>query len=452
MRMWERAAIKRGRETGLSRLEAVADNLGDFVQNIDVVMRLQRWTAIFSLALIAATFRLWIPQTVFPQVPAFALLCDAPVWCDWILLGCLIVGLLFFAMGRSGYSNISGCLLVLVSLCALVCLDQHRLQPWAYQLWLFTVIWLCCGIHVRLTWMRWLMISIYFYSALGKFDFEFLHTVGQQMLGAMIKCFGRDLPEIPSWQRLVLVATFPLAELVIAIGLAWPKGRRAAGMCAICLHLTLIWILGPLGLNHRLGVLLWNAQFAVQSYLLFVVRSVPIAQCGIDPQAIAPKYFNRLKGCAQTSCIVMIAIVIVMPITERFGIWDHWPSWALYAPHSSRARVEVAAPSIHRLPTDLVALMKKPTTEEEEMLEWVVVPIDAWSLQSLDTPIYPQARFQLGVAKTIASVVDADGQVRVTVLGSANRFTGRRESEVFEEHSQLAKAGKNYWFSDAPRR
>ncbi len=430
----------------------VADNLGVIMQDIDVAKRLQRWTAIISLALLAATYRLWIPQTVFPQVPAFALLCDAPVWCDWILLGCLIAGLLFVAMGRTGYLHSCGCVFILVSLCALVCLDQHRLQPWAYQLWLFTTIWLGCGFHVGLTWMRWLMVSIYFYSALGKFDFEFLHTVGQQMLGAMATWFGRDLTEIPGWLRLVVVATFPMAELVVAAGLVWPKTRRLAGLFAICLHLTLIGVLGPLGLNHRMGVLLWNAQFAVQVYLLFVAKRMPLVNGDMVKPTAAPKFFVWLSGCVQSSCIAIIATVIVLPITERFGVWDHWPSWALYAPHSSRARVEVDAPSLHRLPADLVALMKKPILEDEGMLEWVLVPIDAWSLQSLDTPIYPQARFQLGVAKKIASAVDSEGQVRVTILGMANRFTGRRQTEVFDGAAQLEKTGADLWFNSRPRK
>ena len=141
-----------------------------------------------------------------------------------------------------------------------------------------------------------------------------------------------------------------------------------------------------------------------------------------------------------------------MPCTERFGIWDHWPSWALYAPHSSRVVVEVAAPSVRRLPADLVALINRPTPEADEMPVWVSIPIDAWSLQSLDTPIYPQSRFQLGVAQQVASVVDSEFQLRVTVLGTASRFSGRRQSTILEGNLEIANAGGNYWFNTIPRR
>ena len=422
------------------------------MHDFEVAQRLQRWTAVSCLVLIAATWRLWIPQTVFPQVPAFAILCTAPMWLDWICLGCLVTGLIVLAAGRSGILNTSGCLLVLGSLLVFFFLDQHRFQPWAYELWLFTAIWLCCGVSYRLKWMSWLLVSIYFYSALGKLDFEFLHTVGQQMLGAMANLVGQDSSSMSAARKLVLVAIFPVIELAIAVGLAMPSSRRVAGIFAIGLHLTLILILGPLGLNHRLGVLIWNAQFVGQAYFLFVVKRISVPDSEIAQRQLEPKLEGSRGGCLQTLCGALVGLVIVMPGTERFGIWDHWPSWALYAPHSSRVVVEVAAPSVRRLPTELVALLNRPSTEPDEMPVWVSIPMDAWSLQSLHTPIYPQSRFQLGVARQIASVIDSEFAIRVTVLGTAGRFTGRRQSTILDGNSEISKAGGIYWFNTIPRR
>jgi len=318
-------------------------------------------------------------------------------------------------------------------------------------LWLFAAIRLCCGANLGLRLMRWLMISIYCYSALGKFDFEFLHSVGQQMLGALAKLLGQDLSAMPNWLRLGLVAAFPLCEFAIAIGLAMPKSRRVFGFFAIGLHLSLILVLGPFGLGHRLGVLLWNIQFAVQAYFLFVVR-----QCACDgeilsEQLVAPEGRKHTFSPGHCIGLALIAMVIVMPITERFGIWDHWPSWALYAPHSSRVRIEVAPSAIARLPAGLGVLIDKSTAEADELPDWVAVPIDAWSLSSLDTPIYPQSRFQLGVAKQIASEVSSEFQIRITLLGCANRFTGLRKSEVIEGTSKIVDAGAGFWFNTRPR-
>ncbi len=402
----------------------------------NVSRRLAAWTAISSLALMAATWRLWIPQAIYPQVPAFESLCTAPAWLDWLGLGGTLIGLIILALTGRRRAVQFGCASVLVSLLLLFSLDQHRFQPWAYELWLFCVIWLCCLDFDRLKLMRWLLISVYFYSACGKLDFEFLHTVGQQMLAVTLKTVGLDLQGLPPGFRLTLVATFPMFELATAFGLAWPRSRRLAGCLAMGLHLGLIVVLGPWGLNHRLGVLVWNAQVAMQVYWLFVSAQMQ------EPEQSSAAWPRRIAT-------TLIGAAIVLPSTERIGLWDHWPSWALYSPHSSRVFVEVASPALDRLPEDLRKLVNHPSATPDEISIWLAVPIDAWSLVTLDTPIYPQARFQLGVAEKIAT--DSNADVRVTVLGAASRFTGIRPSIAYEGTLELTRASKRYWFNHRPR-
>jgi hypothetical protein len=306
--------------------------------------------------------------------------------------------------------------------------------------------------------MRYLIIGIYFYSAVGKLDFEFLHSVGQQMLGVMSKWVGQDLSEISDASRIGLVAVFPFVELAIAVGLAWTKTRRVAGIFAIALHLVLIAILGPLGLSHRFGVLIWNGQFAIQAFLLFVVAQVtdsaPKANVKgtVSGNILTRRVSEGVTSLTRRVVIAMVVVVSVMPCTERFGIWDHWPSWALYAPHSSRVRVEVASPSVQRLPASLAALVT-PTVDGDDdgAMVWLPVPMDAWSLKTLHTPIYPQSRFQLGVARYIASEINSEFQVRIAILGAADRFTGQRKISILEGDEEIVKANQLFWLNTMPR-
>ena len=400
--------------------------------------RLAKWTAISSLALIAATWRLWTPQTVYPQVPVFESLCNAPAWLDWFGLAGAIVGLIALSLASRQRVIQIGCATVVVSLLLLFSLDQHRFQPWAYELWLFCVVWLCCRDQARLSLMRWLLISIYFYSAIGKLDFEFLHTVGQQMLAVVVNGIGLDLRDFSPGIRLAMVAGFPFLELATAVALAWPRTRRIAGWVAIGVHVGLIVILGPFGLNHRLGVLVWNLQVAVQAYWLFV-----------SSQATEPD--NSPSAWPQWFATAIVAAAITLPSTERLGLWDHWPSWALYAPHSSRVYVEVAGPAVDRLPNELRQLVKETPIDPNEIVIWLAVPIDLWSLQSLDTPIYPQARFQLGVAEMLASDMKAGFGIRVTVRGLASRLSGARRMTVYNGAAELASVSERFWINQHPR-
>jgi hypothetical protein len=421
------------------------------MQETTIAIQMHRWTSMCALALIAVTYKLWLPQTVFPQVPVFEILCSSPSLVDWIGLGCMIAGLVASTIWPSSRIRSVAGFLILASLVTLISLDQHRFQPWAYQLGLFTTIWLCCcNIPLRLNLMRYLIVGIYFYSAAGKLDFEFMHSVGQQMLGAMAKWTGHELSKVPESSRIAMVAIFPIIELAIAMGLLWPKSRRVAGVFAIGLHLILIAVLGPLGLNHRLGVLIWNGQFAVQAFLLFVVPQIGLRDRKLDlagPQQTSSCWKHYI---GERFCIALVAVVNVMPCSERFGVWDHWPSWALYAPHSSRVRVEVASPSVQHLPASLATLVNFSAIDEDAGV-WLQLPMDAWSLKTLDTPIYPQSRFQLGVARHIASEIKSDFQIRVTILGTADRFTGQRKMSTLEGDEQFDKASDLFWWNTMPR-
>jgi hypothetical protein len=417
-----------------------------------IVDKFQRWTAISCLALIAVTWRLWTPQTVFPQVPMFAWLCQAPAWLDWFSISWLLAGVVGLAISPSiaarqgryleSYSLTS----ILLSLLMLVSLDQHRLQPWAYELGIMCIVWR--GFRApakRIQWMQWILISIYFYSSFGKLDFEFLHTVGQQMLSALLGLLGLEATQLPASLRLMLATTFPLFELAIAGGLLFPRTRRIAGTLAIAMHLGLIATLGPLGLNHRPGVLVWNIQVAIQVYWLFVVKRE--LQPAAADAALSDNDSSTGEGLSKAFQVLtqlLLTLVLVLPLSERLGIWDHWASWALYAPHSSRIRVEIAPSAAHRLPPSLRNLLREESDSEHELLLWTPVPIEMWSLQTLDCPIYPQARFQLGVAEFLAHTIGESAPLRATLLGTASRFTGQREQIVLEGLPDISAAGSRF--------
>jgi hypothetical protein len=391
---------------------------------------------------------LWTPQNIYPQIPAFAALCSAPTWLDWTALSTLIFGLGLLVANRSPRYRSGGCGCVLLSLAMLICLDQHRLQAWAYQLLLFVTFWLLCESPTSLKWITRLIISVYCYSAIGKLDYEFLHTVGQQMTQAGSKWFFRDPATSPTSFSPWIVALIPIAELAIAAGLAWPRSRRVAGVFAIFMHLVLLMILGPLGLNHQAGVLIWNIQFLGQAVFLF--QWIPAAKLAtVVSHGNENAWYRTVGNCSVASIAIL---VMVLPCTERFGLWDHWPSWALYAPHSSRVRVEIASTRVEQLPKEFASLISPLDNTEASIAQWVAVPLDSWSLHTLKTPIYPQSRFQLGVARHLAQWVDAELEMRIIVLGPANRFTGQRSTVVLEGNSDIDKAGRAYWFNTVPRR
>lgn len=447
-----------------------------------IVAWLRRWTGCCGLLLLGGTYRLWIDGQDFPQVPFLEAWGACPTGVEWIAMAALCMSLAAMALDRGPGALFNG--IAFISAALLIGLDQQRLQPWMLQLLIFFLLFSLSERSRALGLLRFVVISIYAYSALGKLDFQFLHTVGLDLLQGVGGFAGIDTSRWSMTTRVQSAALFPIVELLIAVGLAVPRLRRIAGALACALHIGLVLLFSPLGLGHSAGVILWNVQFAFQAILLFVVVEKPFAakelrknNLGVskvaitlrrdDSQATQPSYFSadpkplevvedsqdasrRTPAFARLATLI-VGLTILLPLTERFGLWDHWPSWALYAPHSSRVEVQVASTALDRLPTQLRQLVDKASEKGVEQL-WYGVPLDRWCLQATTTPIYPQSRFQLGIARSLAEQMHSEFEIRIAVLGVANRFTGKRSVRYFEGETAITGAGELFWLNTAPRR
>jgi hypothetical protein len=350
--------------------------------------------------------------------------------------------------------------------------DQHRLQPWAYQFAALTVLFAIAKPAAMLTLARLLTIGIYFWSAVSKFDFQFVHTVGADIVTQLARFVGWDLAAATSPTLVHSLAMLPpLVELLVAglllAGLLpgfashrfashhfriGPIGSGQIGVgqigvgLAVAMHSVLLLVLGPVGLNHLPAVLLWNLYFIAQVLLLF-------RPAQSTPQSSAQSSWSSLLLPGSRTGSALVLVMLVMPIGERWGYWDHWPAWALYAPHSSRAAMWVSTAAVPRLPASLQSeLDRNSQAGEVDQPGWVRLPLDRWSLASLGAPIYPQDRFQLGVAIAIAEQAGLDRDLHVELRGPASRFSGERQRQQLGGLPAVRQAAERFYFNASPRR
>jgi hypothetical protein len=381
----------------------------------------QRACALGQLLLILATHKLWWGNHAFPAVP-MAMFPDAVASMQpWIVVS-LVLSLACIVFQSQPKQALF--VIVLIAWLALFVTNQHRLQPWAYQAALWNLAFATLTARAARLWLSALTISIYVYSSCGKFDFQFLHTVGQEFLSAFLAPPDETIPV----SRLVLAAILPAAELATAIGLIVPKTRRVAGIAAMLMHASLVILLGPWLKSHSWGVVVWNLLLIPHAWFLFVA---PVQSSA-----------NSLSGNVKRSFMTPLCftLMLLLPLSERFGYWDHWLSWSLYSPHTSRVEMEVHETVVDRLPDTL-----GPLLDDTDGDHWHSVPLEIWSLDDLGTPIYPQARFQLGVAAELAVKNELGDGVRVKVRSVANRWTGARTEEWISGEQALISATKNYW-------
>ncbi len=84
--------------------------------------------------------------------------------------------------------------------------------------------------------------------------------------------------------------------------------------------------------------------------------------------------------------------------------------------------------------------------------------VERWSLADLGAPLYPQARFQLGVALAVGKAVEQnqaqnESQPRIRLLyeSAADRWSGKRKIREYNGLSQIEPLTSEFLLNAAPR-
>lgn len=383
----------------------------------------QRLLGLFTLLLTGVTWPLWQPDAsqLDQQIPWLNWVKQVPESVDLMSLTGLGLSapMLIFASATSKLRRFSQvCYVGFFAL--LVLFDQHRLQPWVLQFMLFGCVlslapnssgWACC---------RWIVASIYFYSAVSKFDTTFLEAHGQLLLEGLLKPFQLNLSLWSEKSRYLLALFFPVGELAIAMLLLWNRTRKIGLMGACVMHLMILLALGPWGLNHEYGVLMWNLYFIAQNLLLFA-------------NSLEPRPLRTRVPAADLAAYLFTGLVLFLPILENFGLYDHWPAWAVYSARPARVAVYIDASAAKDLPPDLQQLCGVPAPLDER----VPFLLDRWSFTTRYCPIYPQLRYRLAIAYALLSEHLANDEITIEIGLTPNRWTGTRQSIVLPDKLAL---------------
>lgn len=394
----------------------------------------QRLVCLFLLILMGVTYPIWLPQQQFPAVPVLGLLCPVPGLVD-VGLSVLVVALsLMLLLAGPQFKWASAIWISLaLTLGFAFLLNQHRFQPWAYQ---FTVLALFFGLAPPATARRlasWLALSVYFYSALSKLNPSFVNELGSDFLATLGSFVGLTLEptQLGHWKWLALA--FPAFEMLAFLLLLNQRSRKFGVIAACLMHLSLLLVLGPFGLNHSWGVLLWNVFFLAQAILLF----------GFTFPTDVPETSGGKVRAAQVIC----GIVILFPTLELVGLGDPWPAWGLYASHVGRTHCFVVRHAAASFPEDIQKYVETDSSDD------LFVPIDLgrWSIETTGAPIYPGERFSFAVGRALVLKTGTANFVRFVVESPAGRFQEDRETDTFSGEELVPQSRERFWLNTLPR-
>lgn len=389
-----------------------------------------------AAVLLLVTWRMWTPQTVFPQVPLLAVGLSVPPWAEW--LGSLLLAtslIVILSAPQAGPRRQIGLWALAAAIAWLVLLDTERLQVWAYQFFWMALI--LATLPPRRAWrvLRLFLVSVYFFSSISKLDAVFFTSMGPYLLSGL---FGKAVSQWPAGVQAGTSALLPLGELAVAAGLCFHKTRSRAVAGACAMHGILLVLLGPLGVNHGWGVLTWNVFTMAQVVLLFGMRK-PSERSDSTSQP-KPELLTWQRGWQ-----LVFAAPLLLPLLEPVGLCDTWTAWAVYAPRNERTEVYLHADDYGELPANLRRFVQR--TEDPD---WLRLRLDQWSLDALSAPVYPQNRVQLGVALAVAQRFHLEHSLRVVQKGTSGRFSGVRDETMLEADALYAAAAR-YWLNALPR-
>lgn len=412
-------------------------------------MKLLKWvTTSAAVLLFASTWRLWTPQVLFPQVPLFGWGLKVPFAFDWIGAAGIVLSLLVALFAGQGSLVASVALATFfASLTGMICLDQHRAQPWAYQFLLVALVLTALPARRALAWLRILTIGIYLHSALSKVDLSFCETLGPGFVQVLLQPFGLSVQSWSLAARRAAVLIFPAGEFLIVVGLTLQRTRTIALAGAVLMHLTMLWVLGPWGLDHKPGVLIWNIYFIVQDCILFAPAGADFAARTGAGIAAALRIRSPLRSIAAWGVQLLIAAAVLLPFLEPWGGIDHWPAWGLYASRVERTVVLIEDTSLTKIPDSLRSFLE-PT---HPATAWWRLRLDLWSLEELAAPLYPQHRFQIGVAAAVAERYRLQEGIQVILESPADRWSGVRSRQSIVGELRLAEACNRFRFNAHPR-
>ncbi|MGE3314955.1 MAG: hypothetical protein AB7O26_07535 [Planctomycetaceae bacterium] len=416
-----------------------------------IVTRLRYALGTAFVVLLASTWKLWIPQQEFPRIPLLTAARSLPPAVEWLLAAVMLasLGVVVGARGSSRWWR-QGLIGFSVALLGLILCDQQRLQTWAYQFALMAPVLAIVPARYAVPLLRVFAASIYMHSALSKLSMTFLNSTGPALVAGLLKAMQLSIPVQNSVYGKAFEVMLPLGELTVAVLLLLRATRWYGLWLSIVMHLLLLLALGPLGLNNRPGVLIWNIYFVLQNVILFGPLVRGSARPRSEDVRLTPEPMERSTPRYTVSAwgvVVLITAAILLPFLEPFGRFDHWPSWAVYAGSAERIKVYVRIEQLARLPESL----RKRTLPVPAAPDWNRVLIDRWALDVLSAPIYPEDRFQLGTAFWIAQHFEADDAIMVVVESRATRLEDERLSRVLNGRAEIEKELETFWWNARPR-
>ena len=331
-----------------------------------IVLRIISIAWIFSKLV---CFRLWGADRDFPLVPIHDSLSNIhPFIHDFLFGTSLLLMFLFIFFPGKKMATILICLELFSC-----CLDQNRWQPWEYFFLFMFLAYVFSKLENELPSI-WLLImaGLYFFGGIGKLNSAFIHDTWKYlMLHRWLDISTTNIWLTRSGYLL------PLLEMVAGLGLLIKPSRKVSMLILMGMHLVILLMLGPAGLNINHVVWPWNIALV----MLLVITFIKSSQITFNRPAADPFVW------------VVLLCWWILPWLRFSGHWDKYLSSVLYSGGVEQLFIC----------TDDPAAIKQLGKYMDSSFSVIpcspVLSVYNWGIQELRTAPYPEPRVRNAIIK-----------------------------------------------------
>jgi hypothetical protein len=361
----------------------------------------------FCVGLLVSS-RAWIGPRSFPLAPVFG---GLPVLDDIVargLFAAIFVLAVAILVAPDPRRFIVAFQLIVLVFCGL---DQTRWQPWVFQ---YIVLLATLGLFSwssqdvvgqqrTLNIARLVIAGTYVFSGLQKVNWNFI----ENDFPLIVRPVTDALPSVArALQPLGMVA--PFVQVLFGVGLLTRRFRRVALICAVAMHLFILAMFGPFGLDWNRIVWPWTATMAVLDILLFA---------GNAQFSFREAIWTR----ARWDHAAVFALLVLLPILSFFNLWDSFLSSAIYSGNLTEATIYASDAGARDLPAAVKQYVVHTSPDTN------VLNLQYWAIQDLDIVSYPETRVFKAVAESLCHHLGDPAQL-VLVVREQRMFFSRPES------------------------
>lgn len=360
----------------------------------------------FCIGLLMSS-RLWIGPRSYPQAPVSGTLPVIEGVMAYGLFAALFVFAALALISPKPQKFIAAFLAIIAVLCFF---DQTRWQPWVF-LYSFLLATLALfswnsddvdGQKRTLNIARLIIASTYIFSGLQKMNLNFIENDFPWLVQPITNVFPSSVDLFHYFGMAV-----PFVQVAFGIGLLTKRYRRISLILAVSMHLFILAMFGPAGLDWNNIVWPWTTAMALFDILLFTDKTEFSLREIIWPR-------RRYHAA-------MFILFATLPFLSFCNLWDSYLSAALYSGNLTEAQIYTTDAGKASLPaaTSSYLVHTSPDTN--------VLNIQRWAIEDLNVTPYPETRVYKKIAKGVCNQLRDPAQL-VLIVREQRMFRSKPES------------------------